>query len=157
VSAVRVRIAVIVMALLLALYLVFAIRYGVLLIGIGEPVAVGLGVALFVLPVLALGLMVAEILFAVRAEGLAKRLEAEGGMPTEELPLRPSGRIDRAAADVVFPRYKEAVEADPENWRPWYRLALAYDASGDRRRARWATRTAIRLSRVNNNPSQLEL
>jgi hypothetical protein len=145
---VRIRIAVVVMALLLGLYLVFAIRYGVLLIRVGEPVAVGLGVALFVLPVLALGLMIAEIVFAVRAEGLAKRLEAEGGLPSEELPLRPSGRIERAAADAVFPRYKEAVEADPENWRPWYRLALAYDAAGDRRRARWATRTAIRLSRI---------
>ena len=68
-------------------------------------------------------------------------------MPSEEVPISASGRVDRAAADALFPSYKAAVDADPENWRVWFRLALAYDASGDRRRARWATRTAIRLSR----------
>ena len=142
----RTRIAVVAMAALLALYLIFAIRYGLLLIGVGEPVAIGLGAALFVLPLLAIGLMAAEIVFAIRAERLARRLEREGGLPTEEVPVTASGRVDRAAADALFPVYQAAVEADPENWRPWYRLALAYDASGDRRRARWATRQAIRLS-----------
>ena len=72
---------------------------------------------------------------------------AEGGLPDEELPLLPSGRIDRAAADAVFPAYQAAAEADPGNWRTWYRLGLAYDASGDRRRARWAMRQSIRRSR----------
>lgn len=143
----RTRIAVAVMAALLLLYLVFALRYGLVLIQVGQPVAVGLGIGMLVLPLLALGLVAAEIVFAVRAEGLAKRLEAEGGLPTEQVPLTASGRVERAAADQLFPAYQAAVEADPENWRPWYRLALAYDAAGDRRRARWATRTAIRLSR----------
>ena len=64
------------------------------------------------------------------------------------LPLSPSGRIEREAADSVFPRYKSDVEQHPEDWRAWFRLALAYDASGDRRRARWATRQAIKLSRA---------
>jgi hypothetical protein len=145
---VRTRIAVAVMAALLLLYLVFALRYGIVLIQVGQPVAIGLGVGMLVLPLLALGLVGAEILFAVRAEGLAKRLEAEGGLPTEQLPLTASGRVERSAADALFPAYKAAVDADPENWRPWYRLALAYDGAGDRRRARWATRTAIRLSRA---------
>jgi hypothetical protein len=144
----RTRIAVVVMAALLALYLVFALRYGLVLIEVGTPIGIGMGIGLLILPLLALGLIVAEIVFAVRAERLARRLEQEGGLPTEELPLTASGRIERAAADEIFPQYKAAVEADPENWRPWYRLALAYDASGDRRRARWATRTAIRLSRT---------
>jgi hypothetical protein len=144
---VRTRIAVAVMAALLLLYLLFALRYGIVLIQVGQPVAIGLGIGMLVLPLLALGLVAAEIVFAVRAEGLAKRLEAEGGLPAEEVPLTASGRVERAAADALFPAYKAAVDADPENWRPWYRLALAYDAAGDRRRARWATRTAIRLSR----------
>ncbi|MFC5501358.1 tetratricopeptide repeat protein [Lysinimonas soli] len=142
----RVRIAVIVMAGLLALYLLFAVRYGLILIGAGEPLAVAIGVALLILPLVGAWAMVSEILFAVRAERLARRLEAEGGLPSEEVPVSPSGRVDRAAADALFPQYQAAVDADPENWRAWYRLALAYDASGDRRRARWATRTAIRLA-----------
>jgi hypothetical protein len=144
---VRTRIAVAVMAALLALYLLFALRYGVVLIQVGQPAAIGLGIGMLVLPLLAFGLIGAEIVFAVRAERLGARLEAEGGLPAEELPLTASGRVDRASADGLFPRYRSDVEADPGNWRPWYRLALLYDAAGDRRRARWATRTAIRLSR----------
>jgi len=138
------RVAVVVMAALLALYLVFAVRYGILLIGVGTPIAVTIGVALLVFPVIAAGALAAELVFTVRADRLGKRLEAEGALPTEQLPLLPSGRIDRAAADEVFPAYQAAVEADPENWRTWYRLGLAYDASGDRRRARWAMRQALR-------------
>ena len=41
----RTRIAVVVMAALLGLYLVFALRYGLVLIGVGTPVAIGLGIA----------------------------------------------------------------------------------------------------------------
>jgi hypothetical protein len=144
---VRVRVAVVVMAALLALYLVFAIRYGLLLIGVGEPVGIGLGVALLVFPAVAGGALVAELVFTVRADRLGQRLAAEGGLPDEQLAQRPSGRIDRSAADAVFPKYKQDAEDHPDDWRAWYRLGLAYDASGDRRRARWATRRAIQLSR----------
>ena len=143
----RTRLAVIVMAALLALYLIFAVRYGLILIGVGQPVPIAIGVALLVLPVIGAWAMVVELLFAVRADRLAKRLEAEGGMPSEPVPVSPSGRVDRAAADALFPSYQAAVGAAPESWRAWFRLGLAYDASGDRRRARWATRTAIRLER----------
>lgn len=144
----RTKLAVLLMVGLLVLYLVFAIRYGLLLIGLGEPVAVGLGVALFVLPLLAIWALVAELLFAVRAERLGMKLDAEGGLPSEELPVLPSGRLDRAAAAEVFPKYQAATEAAPDDWHTWFRLGLAYDAAGDRRRARWATRQAIRLSRA---------
>lgn len=143
----RTRIAVVIMAALLALYLVFAVRYGLILIGVGRPLPIAIGIALLILPVIGAWAMVSEILFAVRAERLAKRLEAEGGMPSEPVPVSASGRVDRAAADALFPGYRAAVDADPENWRAWFRLGLAYDASGDRRRARWATRTAIKLAR----------
>lgn len=144
----RTRIAVGVMVALLGLYLLFAVRYGLLLLSTGEPVAIGMGVALFALPLLAIWALVVELLFAVRAERLGARLDAEGGLPAEQLPLRPSGRIDRHAAAEVFPVYQAATEAAPEDWRTWFRLGLAYDAAGDRRRARWATRQAIRLSRA---------
>ena len=36
-------------------------------------------------------------------------------------------------------------EAAPEDWRTWFRLALAYDAAGDRTRARAAARHAVAL------------
>jgi hypothetical protein len=132
------------MAALLALYLVFAVRYGLLLVGVGTPIGIAAGVALLVFPALAGGALVAELVFTVRADALGRELEAEDALPAEELPLLPSGRIDRAAADAVFPAYQAAVEKDPDDWRTWYRLGLAYDASGDRRRARWAMRQALR-------------
>jgi cytochrome c-type biogenesis protein CcmH/NrfG len=135
------------MAALLALYLVFAVHYGLLLIGTGEPAGIAIGVALLVFPAIAAAALAAELVFTVRADRLGARLSAEGGLPDEELPALPSGRIDRAAADAVFPRYRAAVEESPEDWRTWYRLGLAYDASGDRRRARWALRQSIRRSR----------
>jgi len=141
------RLAVVVMAALLVLYLVFAVRYGILLIGVGDPIPVALGVALFVLPAIAAWALVAELIFAVRAERLGVRLAAEGALPAEQLPLLPSGRVDPKAAAGVFPGYRDAVEAAPEDWRAWFRLGLAYDGAGDRRRARWATRQAIRLAR----------
>lgn len=135
------------MVALLVLYLVFAVRYGVLLVGLAQPIPVVLGIALFVLPLLAVWAIVAEVLFGVRAERLGERLAAEGGLPDEQLPLTPSGRVERASATELFPKYKAETEAAPDDWRTWYRLGLAYDASGDRRRARWATRQAIQLSR----------
>ncbi|WP_370626938.1 tetratricopeptide repeat protein [Salinibacterium sp. ZJ450] len=141
------RIGVAIMAALLVLYLLFTVQYAVILILDGQPVTLALGIALFVLPLVGFWALVAEVLFMLRAQKLAKTLEAEGGMPDEELPLLPSGRVDQTAADGVFPRYQGEVEAAPDSWRAWFRLGIAYEASGDRKRARWATRKAIELAR----------
>ena len=148
----RARVAALVMAALLVLYLVFVVRYALLLITAEVPLAKGLGFALIVLPFLGAGVLAADLVFVVRGERLVKRLGAEGGLPVDDLPRLPSGRPDPAAADLEFPRYQAEVEADPVSWRAWLRLGLAYDASGDRRRARWATRKAIALERAQRPP-----
>ena len=142
------RIGAAVMAVLLALYLVFAVYYAFVLFGTGEPVAFAIGAAMLILPLLGIWFIGAEILFGIRAERLARKLEADGAVPTEELGAHASGRVERADADALFPSYQAAVEAAPSDWRAWFRLALVYDAAGDRRRARWATRTAICLERA---------
>ncbi len=142
------RIAVIVMAALLALYLIFTARYAIVLLTTGIPIAVFEGVALIVLPVIGAWVLVAELVFGIRAQRLLTKMTERGALPIDHLPHRPSGRPDRAAADLEFPTYQAEVEAAPDDWTRWYRLALAYDASGDRRRARWATRRAIHLERV---------
>jgi len=147
-SGIATRLGVGVMAALQALYLVFALWYGTVLIGVGDPIAVILGVGLMVLAALGGAFLIVEIVFARRAERLATLLEESGDLPEEDLPTLPSGRIDRAAADAVFPAYQAAVEAAPEEWKAWFRLGLAYDAAGDRRRARWAVRRAIGLERA---------
>jgi hypothetical protein len=147
---VRARLAALVMAALLALYLVFVAQYAVRLVLDENGIARAIGVALAVLPLLGAWALVAELVFVARAERLVRVLGDEGGLPVDDLPRLPSGRPDPVAADLEFPRYRDAVEADPGSWRDWLRLGLAYDASGDRGRARWATRKAIALERASS-------
>ncbi|NUS52312.1 MAG: hypothetical protein HOQ22_14885, partial [Nocardioidaceae bacterium] len=46
---------------------------------------------------------------------------------------------------ALFERMRREAELRPDDWQAWYRLALAYDAAGDRTRARAAARHAIAL------------
>ncbi len=135
------------MAALLALYLIFTARYALVLVTQTTGVGVFIGVALAVLPVIGAWALIAELLFVTRAERLLRRLRSADALPVDDLPRLPSGRIDSAAADAQFPAYRAAVESNLESWEAWLLLGLAYDASGDRKRARWAAREAIRLSR----------
>ena len=139
------RIGVVVMAALLVVYIVLVGQRAWLLLVSGDPVGVLMGAALVALPLIALWALGRELWFGVRAERLGKRLEADGALPDEAVAVRPSGRVVREDADALFPAYRADVEARPEDWRAWYRLGLAYDAAGDRRRARDAVRRAIRL------------
>ncbi len=137
------------MAALLALYLWAAAYQGVVMIGTGVPVAIVMGIALIVLPVVGAWALWREIAFGINSTKLVNILESEGSLPGDDLPHRPSGKPVRADADKEFPVYAAAVDAQPESWRAWCRLGLAYDASGDRKRARTASRKAIALHKSN--------
>lgn len=141
------RVGVALMAAALALYIVLVAQRAYLLLTSGEPVAIAMGAALVLLPVLGAWGLWRELRFGMRAQALARRLEAEGGLPAEEIDVRESGRPERAQADALFPAYRADVEAHPDDWRAWFRLGLVYDGAGDRRRARHAVRTAIALER----------
>lgn len=138
----------ILMAVLLALYLILVVQHALLLLGTGILAGQIEGIALLLLPLVGAWALIVELRFGVRAQRLLWLMTERGELPVDDLPHRPSGRPERAAADVEFPKYQAEVEASPADWTRWYRLALAYDASGDRRRARWATRRAIRLERA---------
>lgn len=139
------RVAALVMCALLVLYLVLVGQRAVLFVSTGEAVPVVLGIALFVLPVIGAYALLAELRFGVRTEQIVKQLGDEGSLPVDDIARRPSGRYDRAEADAAFPAYAEAVETRPDDWRAWFRLGLAYDACGDRRRARGAIHRSIRM------------
>lgn len=141
------KIGVVVVTLLLGLYLWLTLRQSWLLITGGDVVGRAIGVALVVLPVIAAVFVGREIVFGLQAQHLLRRMSTERSLPVDDLPKRPSGRADRAAADAAFPRWKAEVEASPGDWRAWYRLGLAYRASGDTRRARASVRRAIELER----------
>ena len=134
-----------VMAGLLVVYLVFAAWRGVDLIAAGGLVPVLLGLAVLVLPMIGLWALFAEWRFGRATERLGAELAARGELPVDDLPRRPSGRPVREAADARFAAVRTRVEADPDAWERWFELSLAYDASGDRRRARSAMRHAIAL------------
>jgi hypothetical protein len=137
----------IVMAVLLAIYIGLVGWRAVQFVATGEPVAVAIGLALIVLPIIAAWALWRELIFGVRSQVLVKRLEGEGALDLG-IPHRPSGRPDRGAADAAFSGFRTAAESEPDSWRAWLRLGLAYDAAGDRRRARGAIRRAITLERA---------
>ena len=142
------RLAVAIMSVLLLLYLVVVTQLAFRLLAVDNGVAKAIGVALIVLPVLGAWALAAELLFGIRSQRLIGLLRATGSLPADGLPTLASGRPERAAADAVFPQYQAAVEADPESWEAWFRLGLAYDACGDRRRGRRSIGRAIRLERA---------
>lgn len=139
------RIGVGLMAVLMTLYLVVLAQRAVLFVISGEPAGIAISVGLLILSLVGAWALVRELWFGVRSGRLARILEEEGGLPVDDLPTRASGRPIRDAADASFPAYQAEVEQDPASWRAWFRLGLAYDASGDRRRARGAIRRSIAL------------
>lgn len=134
------------MCLALVVYFLMLGRTAVVFIGSGEPAAIGLGVALLAFPLIGVWVLFSTLRAGFAHQRLA-RLAREQGMDLDvsDLPHRPSGRVERDAADALFVTVKGELEADPDNWVRWYRLARAYDYAGDRSRARETMRTAVRM------------
>lgn len=130
----------------LAVYFALLARTAFALFRTGTPTAVALGVGVLIMPVVGAWVVVATVRAGLAHQRLA-RLAAQDGTELDvgDLPRRPSGRIEREAADALFARVRAEAEADPDNWRSWYRLARAYDYAGDRGRARETMRRAVAL------------
>ena len=135
------------MTLLVAVYLGFAVVYAQVLLRDDSLLVNAMGVALLVFPVVGAWGIIAEWRFGFASSKLITILDLEGNLPDDSFPTTVSGRPIKDQALEAFPTFQKEVEASPESWRAWLRLALAYDACGDRRRARWATRKAIALSK----------
>ncbi|MFE7531462.1 hypothetical protein ACFU7Y_38010 [Kitasatospora sp. NPDC057542] len=118
---------------------------GVQLIATGKPLGIGIGICAFVIPVIGVWFLRQTVRFGRDSERLARELEAEGGLPVDELKRSKGGRIDRASADAVFARRQTEAQAAPGDWRVWFRLAVAYADAGDTPRARKTMQHAIKL------------
>ncbi|MGP4018172.1 hypothetical protein [Saccharopolyspora sp. 5N708] len=137
-----------VVAIVLLGYLVLMGDRAITMIVSGQPVFIALGLAILVLPILGAVLVVDQLRFGVATERLARRLHDEDALPdVSHLPRRPSGRVERDAADAWFDEKQAELEAAPQDWRRWFALAQAYDLAGDRNRGRKAMRHAIELAR----------
>lgn len=146
-KGVRIRIVVGVLVAVLLVYFWLLAGRAVALITSGSAAGVALGIGVLILPVIGLVLVFYELRFGLQTQRLARRLAAENLLPDDsDLPRRASGRIERDAADTRFEKIRDEVEAAPQDWRGWYRLAHAYDIAGDRKRARSTMRHAIELA-----------
>lgn len=140
----KTKIAVGLLTALTLLFAVLAVWSAIGFLSTGDWIAQIIGVSVIAIVLFGLWALIRELRFGASTEKLARILETEGLLPEDNLP-RVRGRIDRDAADEEFEIYRAEAEAAPDNWRSWYRLGLAYDAAGDRKRARAAIRDAISL------------
>lgn len=139
------RIAVGAMTLCLALYLLLVGQRAAAMLSTGEPIAIVMGAALLVLPLVGAWALIRELRFGVAADRLGRMLDEEGGMPEAETDLTPSGRIAKTDADALITRYVAEAEATPQEWRAQYRLGVVQDAASRRKDARASIRAAIEL------------
>ncbi|MFG2232484.1 hypothetical protein ACWGE1_38745 [Streptomyces sp. NPDC054932] len=141
----RAKITYFLTAAVLVVYFVLVGSRGLMLIQHGTLLTVTFGVAVLILPVIGVWFLWQNTRFVTRANLLATELEAEGGLPVDELERDTYGRILRDSADEVFARRKAETEDAPGDWRSWFRLAVAYHDARDTPRARKAMQRAIAL------------
>ena len=142
----RVQLLIGFLCLALLVYFGTLTQTAIALLRTGTMAATALGVGVLLLPIVGIWAVVATLRAGLAHQRLA-RLAAEDGVDLDvsALPRTPAGRVQRDAADALFRSVRGEVEADPDNWRGWYRLARAYDYAGDRTRARETMRTAVAL------------
>ncbi|GHE70896.1 hypothetical protein CP980_08930 [Streptomyces vinaceus] len=141
----RAKITYFLTAAVLVVYFVLVGSRGLMLIRQGTALTVVFGAAVLILPVIGVWFLWKNTQFVTRANQLATELEAEGGLPVDELERDQYGRILRDSADEVFARRKAETEDAPGDWRSWFRLAVAYHDARDTPRARKAMQRAIAL------------
>ncbi|MFC9896229.1 hypothetical protein ACFVMC_21280 [Nocardia sp. NPDC127579] len=138
-----------VLVLVLGFYFLLLGRIALALLGSGDIAAMVIGLGVLILPFVGVWIVVATVRAALDHQHLARRMREEGReLDTSALPRRPSGRIEREAADQLFAEVQREWEADPDDWRVSYRLARAYDYAGDRTRARETMRRAVALEKL---------
>ena len=129
--SVRIPVMIVLMCAALLVYLVLLGRTAVLMIGSGNAVAIALGAALLVLPVIGLWAMVATLRAGFAHQKLARLAAADGvELDVSALPRRPSGRIERDAADALFDTVRAELADTPDALRTGLmnRTAMPADA-----------------------------
>ncbi len=132
----RPRELVLLLVVVLAFYCFLIAVGGVSLLGDRRWAVKGLGLGVLLLPLVGLAIAANELRFGRASERLARVLD------------EPDVPVADADTDAVFEQRKAEVEAAPADWRPWFRLAVAYGNARDPARGRRAMRKAIALERA---------
>jgi len=144
--ALRIQLLIAFMCVALVVYFLLLGRIAMAFITSDRVAAIGLGLALLIMPLIGIWVMVSTLRAGFAHQRLARIIRDEGmELDVSALPKMPSGRIRREAADALFETVRSELEHDPDNWRHWYRVARAYDYGGDRGRAREAMKKAVQL------------
>lgn len=128
----RARVVALILVAVLAFYLVVIGQRAWLMIQDDRTTMRLLGIAVLLLPIIGTWAIWRELRIGFGSQELAQRLTAEGGMPQVSL---------------SFAECKADVQAHPEDWRAWYRLAVAYGDAGDTRHGRQALQRAMELAK----------
>ena len=139
--------AAVAMTVLLAMYIGLVAQRAFLLLHSDSWVAVLMGAALLVLPVIGAWYLGKEWRLGTTVQRMSARLELEGRLPAFVGDPLPSGRLPDAAAEEAVNLASREVELAPEDWGAWFHVAWAYDAAGDRSQARKCLRYAAELFR----------
>jgi hypothetical protein len=149
----RAKITYFLTAAVLVVYFALVGSRGAMLMQQGTVLTVTFGVAVLILPMIGIWFLWKNTQFVSKANRLAAELGAEGGLPVDELVRTPGGRIDRDSADAVFAQRRAETEDAPDDWRCWFRLAVAYHDARDTPRARKAMQRAIALHDGKSSPA----
>ncbi|WP_152649896.1 hypothetical protein [Demequina globuliformis] len=136
------------MTVILALYVGFAANFAWLLIRSDAWQAKALGVFLMVLPVIAGWYLVVEWRLGMTVQAMSRELTEREELPAFTGETTPAGRLTEEAAHEAFTLAKAEVDAAPERWEPWFRVAYAYEENRDRSMARKSLRHAADLFRA---------
>jgi hypothetical protein len=142
----RAKIGALVMSALLLVYVILLANTAITLLATGVFVAQIMGLLIITFPLIGVWAIVVELRFGIATEKLVARVESSGTWPDLGIETRPSGRAVRSSADAAFAKWSAAAAENDTDFQAWFNLSLAYDACGDRRRARAAMRKAIALS-----------
>jgi len=117
-----------ILSAMLAGYLLLLGRTGILLVVSGSLAGFLLGLAILVFPVMGAWIIYRELRFGFTAQKMSEE-------------------VDEATLTQGFDIAKAAVQTDPQDWRAWFNVSVAYDDAGDRRRSRKSMHHAAALFR----------